>query len=87
MRRKIPSTIALTAFESAARHQSFTKAAEELSVTQSAVCRQIAVLEDLLGVEAVPAQQARRHRRRRPARGTRAVSAPVWTKWSATPWS
>jgi DNA-binding transcriptional LysR family regulator len=51
MRRKIPSTVALTAFESAARHQSFTKAAEELSVTQSAVCRQIAVLEDLLGVE------------------------------------
>lgn len=51
MRRKIPSTIALTAFESAARHQSFTKAAEELSVTQSAVCRQIAVLEELLGVK------------------------------------
>jgi DNA-binding transcriptional LysR family regulator len=51
MRRKIPSTVALTAFESAARHQSFTKAAEELSVTQSAVCRQIATLEALLGVE------------------------------------
>jgi LysR family glycine cleavage system transcriptional activator len=51
MRRKIPSTVALSAFEAAARHQSFTKAAEELSVTQSAVCRQIAVLEDLLGVK------------------------------------
>lgn len=51
MRRKIPSTVALTAFESAARHQSFTKAAEELSVTQSAVCRQVAVLEELLGVK------------------------------------
>jgi len=51
MRRKIPSTVALSAFESAARHQSFTKAAEELSVTQSAVCRQIATLEDLLGVK------------------------------------
>ena len=36
---------------SCARHQSFTKAAEELSVTQSAICRQIAVLEDLLGVK------------------------------------
>jgi DNA-binding transcriptional LysR family regulator len=51
MRRKIPSTVALSAFEAAARHQSFTKAADELSVTQSAVCRQIAVLEDLLGVK------------------------------------
>jgi DNA-binding transcriptional LysR family regulator len=51
MRRKIPSTVALAAFESAARHQSFTKAADELSVTQSAVCRQIGVLEDLLGVK------------------------------------
>ena len=51
MRRKIPSTVALAAFESAARHQSFTKAAHELSVTQSAVCRQIGVLEDLLGVK------------------------------------
>ena len=51
MRRKIPSTVALSAFEAAARHQSFTKAADELSVTQSAICRQIAVLEDLLGVK------------------------------------
>jgi DNA-binding transcriptional LysR family regulator len=51
MRRKIPSTVALSAFEAAARHQSFTKAAEELSVTQSAICRQIAVLEDLVGVK------------------------------------
>jgi DNA-binding transcriptional LysR family regulator len=50
MRRKIPSTAALIAFEAAARHQSFTKAAKELSLTQSAVCRQIAGLEDFLGV-------------------------------------
>ncbi|MBH8870860.1 LysR family transcriptional regulator, partial [Pseudomonas aeruginosa] len=42
MRRKIPSTAALVSFESAARHESFTKAAEELSLTQSAVCREIA---------------------------------------------
>ncbi|MCO3687398.1 LysR family transcriptional regulator, partial [Pseudomonas aeruginosa] len=35
MRRKIPSTAALVSFESAARHESFTKAAEELSLTQS----------------------------------------------------
>ncbi|MEO9586169.1 MULTISPECIES: LysR family transcriptional regulator [Marinobacter] len=51
MKRKIPSTVALTGFECAARHQSFTKAAEELSLTQSAVHRQIAGLEELLGVK------------------------------------
>src|SRR5690606_36367816 len=45
MRRKIPPTQALVCFESAARHESFTKAAEELALTQSAVCRQIANLE------------------------------------------
>ncbi|ARU86616.1 LysR family transcriptional regulator [Pseudomonas sp. M30-35] len=51
MRRKIPSTAALIAFESAARHQSFTKAAQELALTQSAICRQIAGLEEFLNVE------------------------------------
>ncbi len=51
MRRKIPSTASLSAFESAARHQSFTLAANELALTQSAVCRQIAGLEEFLGVK------------------------------------
>lgn len=51
MRRKIPSTLALSAFESAARHQSFTKAADELAVTQSAICRQIGALEEFLNVK------------------------------------
>jgi LysR family glycine cleavage system transcriptional activator len=50
MRRKIPNTGALVAFEAAARHESFTKAAEDLSITQSAICRQIAGLEEFLGV-------------------------------------
>lgn len=50
MRRKIPSTAALVAFEAAARHESFTRAAEELSLTQGAVCRQIASLEEFVGV-------------------------------------
>ncbi len=50
MKRLIPSSRALIAFEAAARHQSFSKAADELALTQSAVCRQIAGLEDLLGV-------------------------------------
>ena len=51
MRRKIPSTLALTVFEAAARHQSYTLAAAELSLTQSAVCRQIAALESFVGVK------------------------------------
>lgn len=50
MRRKIPSTTALIAFEASARHQSFTRAADELALTQGAVCRQIAGLEEFLGV-------------------------------------
>jgi len=50
MRRKIPSTAALSAFEAAARHASFTDAAHELSLTQSAICRQIAGLESFLEV-------------------------------------
>lgn len=50
MRKKIPSTAALQAFEAAARHESFTRAAQELSLTQSAICRQIATLEGFLGV-------------------------------------
>ena len=51
MRRKIPGTELLIAFETAARHQSFTRAAEELALTQSAVCRQILALEHTLGVQ------------------------------------
>lgn len=51
MRRKIPSTTALVSFEAAARHESFTKAADELSLTQSAICRQIGSLESFLGIE------------------------------------
>ncbi|MEJ5864418.1 LysR family transcriptional regulator [Pseudomonas farsensis] len=51
MRRKIPSTTALVCFEAAARHESFTKAAHELALTQGAVCRQIGGLEAFLNVE------------------------------------
>ena len=50
MRKGIPNLIALQIFEAAARHESFTRTAEELSLTQSAVCRQIAALEQRLGV-------------------------------------
>jgi len=51
MRRTIPSRSALIAFEAAARHQSFTSAAAELSLTESAISRQIATLEDQLGLK------------------------------------
>lgn len=48
-RRFHPPTSLLRAFEAAARAQSFTLAARELNLTQSAVSRQIRALEDLLG--------------------------------------
>ncbi len=48
-RRFLPSTTLLQAFEAAARLESFTAAAAELNLTQSAVSRQIRALEDLLG--------------------------------------
>jgi LysR family glycine cleavage system transcriptional activator len=47
---KIPSLNGLKAFESAARHMSFTQAALELNVTQTAISHQIRRLEDELGV-------------------------------------
>lgn len=49
VRRFLPPMAILAAFESAARLQSFTGAAAELNLTQSAVSRQIRALEDLLG--------------------------------------
>ncbi len=50
MPRNFPSLDLLEGFEAAARHLSFTKAGEELFLTQSAVSRQIKELEDQLGV-------------------------------------
>ncbi len=49
-RLSIPSLSALAAFEAASRHGSFTRAAEELNLTQGAVSRQVAHLEQVLGV-------------------------------------
>ena len=49
-RNALPALDLLVGFESAARHLSFTKAGEELFLTQSAVSRQIKDLEDQLGV-------------------------------------
>ena len=51
MPRRLPPLNALRAFEAAARHESFTRAAEELCVTQGAVSHQVKALEAELGVK------------------------------------
>jgi LysR family glycine cleavage system transcriptional activator len=47
----LPPLKSLRAFESAGRHLSFSKAAEELSVTPGAISQQIRGLEDFLGIK------------------------------------
>jgi len=59
--RELPPLNALRAFEAAARHGSFKRAAEELHVTPTAISHQIRHLEDLLGCAVF-------HRRPRPVR-------------------
>ena len=51
MRRSLPPLNALRSFDAAARHQSFTRAAEELCVTQGAVSHQVKALEIELGLQ------------------------------------
>src|SRR4051794_15185697 len=51
MLRRLPPLNALKAFEAAARSESFTRAAEELNVTQGAVSHQVKALEAILGVK------------------------------------
>jgi LysR family glycine cleavage system transcriptional activator len=51
MSRRLPPLNALPDFEAAARHLSFTKAADELNVTHGAVSRQVKSLEEFLGVK------------------------------------
>jgi LysR family transcriptional regulator, glycine cleavage system transcriptional activator len=49
--RRLPPLNSLRAFEAAARHLSFTRAAEELHVTPAAISHHIKALEDHLGVK------------------------------------
>jgi LysR family glycine cleavage system transcriptional activator len=56
--KRLPPLNSLRVFESAARHLSFTKAAEELHVTPGAVSQQIKALEDFIGTPVF-----RRHKR------------------------
>ncbi|MGF1739546.1 transcriptional regulator GcvA [Vibrio profundum] len=51
MSRRLPPLNSLKVFEAAARHLSFTRAAEELFVTQAAVSHQIKALEEFLGLK------------------------------------
>ena len=51
MPRRLPSLNGIRAFEAAARSESFTRAAEELNVTQGAVSHQVKALEDTLGLK------------------------------------
>ncbi|RDV27569.1 transcriptional regulator GcvA [Alteromonas aestuariivivens] len=51
MHRRLPPLNALKAFEAAARHLSFTRAADELYVTQAAVSHQIKALEEFLSMK------------------------------------
>ncbi|HDL8055023.1 TPA: LysR family transcriptional regulator [Yersinia enterocolitica] len=50
MRYKIPKTDLLVTFEAVAQYESYTRAAEKLALTQSAVFRQITALEEFLNV-------------------------------------
>ena len=51
MPRALPPLNSLRAFEAAARHLSFTNAAQELHVTQAAISHQVKALEAILGVK------------------------------------
>ncbi|MGY8662980.1 LysR substrate-binding domain-containing protein [Bradyrhizobium sp. UFLA05-109] len=51
MTRRLPPFGPLVAFDAVARHRSFTRAADELGVTQSAVSHRVRRLEDFLGVQ------------------------------------
>lgn len=48
--RRYPSTTSLQCFETAARHLSFTNAAQEMHMTQSAISKQVAQLEEMLNL-------------------------------------
>lgn len=61
----LPSTTALQCFEAVARHLSFTRAADELFLTQSAVSKQVAQLEELLQHQLF--SRTRRHLKLTPA--------------------
>ena len=48
--RQLPALVALRAFDAAARHMSFVRAAEELNVTPASISHQVKQLEHWLSV-------------------------------------
>jgi DNA-binding transcriptional LysR family regulator len=71
-----PSMSLLLAFEAAARHESYTRAAHELSLTQSAVSRQVQILKDARHAPVQP---------RRPASGVDRCRAHVSARTGRSP--
>jgi len=51
IKRRVPSLGALTAFAAAARHRSFSRAAQELHLTHGAISRAVAQIEERIGVD------------------------------------
>ena len=49
--RHLPNLAALRAFEAAARHQNFSRAADEIHLTHGAISHQVRALEEELGVQ------------------------------------
>ncbi|MDQ0473583.1 LysR substrate-binding domain-containing protein [Labrys wisconsinensis] len=78
LRRKLPPLTALTAFEAVARLASFTRAAEELGVTQAAVSRQIHLLEQTFGYPLF----RRLHRRIEPTENGRLLASTTTTAFN-----
>jgi DNA-binding transcriptional LysR family regulator len=72
-RRRLPSLTALIMLEAVLRRKSFTAAAGELGVTQAAVSRQIALLEDEVGVPMF----IRKHRAIEPTAACEALGASL----------
>jgi LysR family transcriptional regulator, glycine cleavage system transcriptional activator len=82
VKRRLPALNALKAFEVAARHESFTKAAQELGVTQGAVSHQVKALEIELGLKLFRREHQRlliRYYGANPGRKFLATSQPVAT--------
>src|SRR6266498_1628868 len=84
-RYDLPHLAFFQGFEAAARTLSFTKAAEELFITQSAVSRQIKALEDHLGLKLFERRRARCSSRRAGRRST--GSRPTCSIGCRPPWS
>lgn len=74
LRRKLPPVNSLVVFEAAGRHLNFTRAGEELALTQSAVSRQVQLLEEHLGAVLFQRQGRSLHLTRDGVRLHRAVT-------------